>query len=139
MIKRLSTVKKYCVLCKNQPCEQLADHVFRCVRCGYTVDETKDPAYHQQVLVSKPSIYREEKKYVIKDEVTRSEEYRRINKEFEKATRLDRQSMYNPNINLQPGKVSRTGEWMSAVYANLATEMDEESLNRFFRANKNRK
>ena len=140
MIKRLAKVKKYCPLEKSMAMEQIGDYTFRCPSCGYEVNESRgDPAYHKTVLVSRPSVYSGGKKYHVKDEETRSDIFKKLNKEFERRGRQDPQSMYNPQIGLKPGKVSATGEWMSAEYANLATDMDEDQLNKFLRDNRMRK
>lgn len=141
MIKRLARVKKYCPLEKAMPMEQISDYIFRCPHCGYEVNESVgDSSFHKTVLTTRQSVYSTTgKKYHIKDERSRSDDFRSLNKEFEKIGRADPQSMYNPHINLQPGKNSRSGEWMSADYANLATDMNEEDLNKFFNSNRSRR
>jgi hypothetical protein len=128
---RLSHYKKYCPLCKNQPCEQLGDYIFRCIRCGHTVNEQQDPALHNRVLVAKPSIYHHGKKYIIKEGQTRSQYFRQIRKEFEHPVRYDKDSMYNPNNLPNPG-MSTKGKWMSSQYANLATDFSQEELDKMF-------
>jgi hypothetical protein len=119
--------KRYCPLCRDAATEKLGDHIYKCVRCGYVVDESKgSSAYHRQILVAKPSIIgnRFQKRHFIKDEdiPSRSQMFQRINKDLQTGTRYDRQSMYNPNNKLEPGKVSNADAWMSAVYANMETD-----------------
>lgn len=124
---RNNRVKKYCPLCKDQPTDKIGDYTYRCVRCGFEFDESKgQSAYHKQVLVAKPSIitYGQTKKYIIKDEgePSRSEMLTSMNADTSHQ-RYDKDSMLNPAIKLQPGKIGRTDLWMSAKYASMYTDV----------------
>jgi ribosomal protein L37AE/L43A len=137
--------KKWCPLCRDYPTEQLGDSIYKCIKCGYTINEALGQAnYHRQVLVAKQSIIgqRIQKRHFIKDEdiPSRSEHIRQIHKELESGKRYDAQSMYNPNNKLMPGKVSNTDLWMSAQYCNLYTDAvtpeKEESLHKTLKTRK---
>lgn len=119
--------KKFCSLCKTAPTEQIGDSIYRCIRCGYTINEQLgQSAFHKQVLVAKQSIIgqRIQKRHFIKDEdiPSRSEHIRLIYRDLDTGKRYDRQSMYNPNNTLMPGKVSNTDLWMNAQYCNMDTD-----------------
>jgi hypothetical protein len=108
------------------PTKQVGDYTYRCIRCGFEFDESKgQSAYHKQVLMAKPSIitYGHEKKYFIKDKDTpsRSEALTKMNADTSHQ-RYDKDSMLNPSIRLQPGKIGRTDLWMNANYATMATD-----------------
>jgi hypothetical protein len=127
---KLSHYKKYCPLEKNIPMEQLSDFVFRCISCGYKVDERQgDTALHNRVLIAKPSIYEYGKKYVIKEGQSRSEYFRKIRKEFENPMRYDKDSMYAHD--LKPGMTSQN-QWMNVKYCNMSLDYTEEELSKMF-------
>ena len=137
--------KKYCPLCKTNPVEQKGDKIFQCIRCGFIVNEQKaQSAYHKQILVAKPSIIsnRFQKRHFIKDAdiPSRSEMFHRMNKELQSGKRYDRQSMYNPNNRLMPGKVSNTDLWLNAQYTNMDTDAvtpeQEEELHKMLKTRK---
>ncbi len=140
--RRNSHVKRYCSLCKDQPTEKIGDYIYRCIRCGFVFDESKgQSAYHKQVLVAKPSIitYGNTKKYIIadQDQPSRSEMLTKMNADTSHQ-RYDKDSMLNPSIRLQPGKVGRTDLWMSAQYASMETDVvtpeKEEEWNRLLKS-----
>jgi hypothetical protein len=113
--------------------EQLGDYVFRCISCGFKIDERQgDTALHNRVLVSTPSIYHIGKKYIVKEGLTRSQYFRKIRKEFDSPNRVDRQSMYNPLNAPEPGRSNRGGQWMNVHYANLSLDYTEDELNKMF-------
>jgi uncharacterized C2H2 Zn-finger protein len=136
--------KRYCSLCKDVPTEKVGEYTYRCIRCGFVFDESKgQSAYYKQVLVAKPSIitYGNEKKFIIKDADTpsRSEMLTKMNADTSHQ-RYDRDSMLNPSIKLQPGKIGRTDFWMSAQYASMetdaVTEEKEREFNRLLKSKK---
>lgn len=134
MIKRLARIKKFCPLEKGMPMEQIADFIFRCPSCGYEVNESiGDSSYHHTVLVSRPPVFSISgaKKYVIKEEKSRSDDFKQLNKEFELSKRADPQSMYNPHVALKDGKTTK-GQWMSADYANMSLDYTPEDLEKLF-------
>ncbi len=117
--------------------EQLGDFVFRCIACGYKVDERQDPALHHRVLISKPSIYHIGRKYIIKEGQTRTQYFRNIRKGFDISTRYDKDSMYNPNNEPQPGRSNRGGLWMNLQYCNMALDAkSEDELNKMLKPRK---
>jgi len=131
--------KRYCSLCKDAPTEQIGDSIFKCIKCGFIINEQiGQSAYHKQVLVAKQSIIgqRQQKRHFIKDAdmPSRSESIRRITQDLESGRRYDKDSMYNPDQGLMPGKVGRTDSWMNAQYANMETDAvtpdKEESLHK---------
>ena len=124
------------------PTRKIGDYRYKCIRCGFEFDESQgQAAYHKQILVAKPSIitYGQTKKYIIKDggELSRSEMLTKMNADTSHQ-RYDKDSMLNPSIKLQPGKIGRTDYWMDVRYANLftdaVTEEKEEELNRLLKS-----